>query len=59
MQFQEINWFLMGIVGDVEQRPRLIAGTIVDEVLFPEVSGPVCPCSMIITIHAGDDLLDC
>ena len=44
MQFQEINWFLMGIVGDVEQRPRLIAGQIVDEVLFPEVCIPVYSC---------------
>ena len=39
-----INWFLMGIVGDVEQRPRLIAGQIVDEVLFPEVCIPVYSC---------------
>ena len=37
MQFEEVIYFLSGIVGDVEQRHRHIAGDMVYQVLFPEV----------------------
>ena len=37
-QFDEVNYYLIGLLGDVEQRHRHIAGDFVNQVLFPEVS---------------------
>ena len=53
-QFDEVNYYLIGLLGDVEQRHRHIAGDFVNQVLFPEVSyNKACKISSVYFVKTA------
>jgi len=36
-QFEEVHYYLVGLLGDVEQRHRHTGGDFINRILFPEV----------------------